>query len=144
MEVGGGAFLAAAWITSAGWVTRDAARRCGRLLRLAWTLTAVLVPIFGAALYLLARPCEARADVTARRLRTRALEAMLAGDGDRCGECAAPVRPEFRCCPSCGESFRGECAGCGRLVQKSWAACPWCTRPTVAPVLPERALTEVA
>ena len=144
MEAGGGAFLAAVWIASAGWAARDAARRCGRPLRFVWTAIALLVPIAGAGLYLLARPCEARSDVAARRLRVRALEAMLEDDADRCGECAAPVRPEFRCCPSCGESLRNECAGCGRLVQKSWAACPWCERPAVEPALPETALPEVA
>jgi predicted amidophosphoribosyltransferase len=58
-------------------------------------------------------------------------ESMLEGDEERCTECATPLQPEFRCCPSCGERVRSACGGCGQPVRTAWTACPWCTTPLV-------------
>lgn len=126
------AFLVAAWAASVVWTACDAARRCGHVsLRLVAPLGAIVLPFAGAAVYALLRPCEGRADVKVRRMRMRLFESALSGDDEpRCAACATPLRPEFRCCPSCGERMRTEC-DCGRLVGIAWAICPWCTRPLV-------------
>ena len=105
-------------------------------------MSPIFVPFVGAGLYALVKPCEDRAGLRERRLRTRFLESVLADRRERCGECAAPLEPEFRCCPVCGERVRSTCGGCDRPVRTAWATCPWCTKP-----LGEReaaALSEVA
>ena len=129
MEAAAIGFFMAIWVASVIWTARDAERRCGHSsLRLGAPLVAVLLPFVGAGLYALAKPCEERADVRARRVRTRFLESVVNGDTERCIECATPIQPEFRCCPSCGERVRSTCDGCGRPVRTVWATCPWCTR----------------
>jgi hypothetical protein len=132
MEIAGIGFFVAAWAASVIWTARDAARRCGHVsLRLGAPLTAILLPFAGAAIYALVKPCEERADVRARRLRTRVLESTVAGTDEPCPECATPLKPEFRCCPACGERIRSTCGGCGEPVRTVWTACPWCTKPLV-------------
>src|SRR5262249_9621357 len=133
MEAVGTTIVVVAWAASVVWTARDAHRRSGHVpLRLGAPLAAIVLPFVGAALYALAKPCEPREDVRARRLRARLFEAMLAReDGERCGGCATPLQPEFRRCPTCGERVREACGGCGRLVSAAWAACPWCAKPLV-------------
>jgi Double zinc ribbon len=132
METAGAVFFAAVWFASIGWTVKDATRRCtDPSLRLAASVTAVLLPLVGAGLYMLVRPCEERLEVKARRLRIRMLETALASPADRCPECAAPLEPEFRCCAVCGKHVRTECDGCGGLLRTTWTACPWCTKPLV-------------
>ena len=144
MEAAGVGFFVAGWAASVIWTARDAQRRCGHTsLRIGAPLAAVLIPFAGAALYALVKPCEERADVRHRRLRTRFLESVVDGVVERCGECATPLEPEFRCCPACGESVRTACDGCGRPVRTSWTACPWCTKPLGVPE-EAAALSEVA
>ena len=132
MEAAGIGFFAAAWAASVIWTARDANRRCGHVsLRIGAPLSAILLPFAGAAIYALVKPCEERADLRARRLRTRVLESTLAGTAELCPECATSLEPEFRCCPACGERVRSTCGGCGKPVRTAWAACPWCTKPLV-------------
>jgi hypothetical protein len=141
MEVAGLGFFGSLWLASVVWTVRDASRRCtDPSLRIASAGAATLLPFVGAGLYLLARPCEERGEVKARRLRIRMLEAALAGSTDRCPECSTALEPEFRCCPACGEHLRTECDGCGGLVGILWTACPWCTKALQA----EPELSEVA
>ncbi len=143
MEAAGAAFFAALWCASVVWTVRDAGRRCtDASLRVAAAGAAILAPFVGAGLYALARPCEDRLDVKARRLRMRMLESALVEPTERCPECAVPLEPEFRCCAVCGEHIRTECDGCGGLVRMTWTVCPWCTKPLV--VHEESRLSEVA
>jgi hypothetical protein len=138
MELAGSAFFVAMWAASAIWAVRDAGRRCPSSLRFASTAVAILVPIVGAALYALARPCEERHEVRLRRLRIQVLEQAFAGADERCLGCGAELEPEFRCCPRCGERARVACDGCGGLVRAAWTACPWCAKQLAAPArLPE-------
>jgi hypothetical protein len=144
MEAAAVGFFIAVWLASVIWTARDAQRRCGHVsLRLGAPLAAVLLPIVGAALYALVRPCEERADVRARRMRTRFLENVVNGNAERCVECATPLEPEYRCCPSCGERVRSSCDGCGQPVRTLWTTCPWCTKPVVQTAKPAE-LSEVA
>jgi len=143
MEAAGVAFFASVWAASVVWTIRDAGRRCDDpSLRFASAAAAVLLPFLGAGVYALARPCEERLEVKARRLRMQMLERALAEPAERCPECATPLAPEFRCCAVCGEHLRTECDGCGGLVRTTWTACPWCAKP--AAVRQESPLSEVA
>lgn len=145
MEAAGVGFFLAAWAASVIWTARDAQRRCGHAsLRLGAPLVAILLPFAGAGLYALVKPCEERADVRARRMRTRFLESVVNGTGERCPECATPIQPEFRCCPACGEPIRSSCGGCGRPVRTAWTTCPWCTTPVGQPAEVAAALSDVA
>jgi hypothetical protein len=145
MEAAAICFFVAVWLASVVWTARDAQRRCGHIsLRLGAPVVAVLVPIVGAALYALVKPCEERADVRARRLRTRFLESVVNGDSERCVECATPLRPEFRCCPACSERVRSTCDGCGQPVRTWWTTCPWCTKPVARPDAVAAELSQVA
>ena len=141
IETTGIAFVAVVWIASVSWTGHDSARRCSNSsFAVASVLVALLLPIVGAALYALIRPCEERLDVRARRLRIRMLEAALADPQERCPACAVMLEPEYRSCPGCGLRVRHECDGCGSLVHTAWATCPWCTKP----VSTEGRLPEVA
>ena len=128
MELAGAGFVAAVWAASAIWAVRDARRRCPASLGVASAAVAILLPIAGALLYALARPCEERRDVRLRRLRIQVLEQTFASTEDHCFDCGAPLEPDFRCCPQCGEPARVACDGCGGLVRPVWTACPWCAK----------------
>jgi hypothetical protein len=144
MEAAGVGFFIAAWAASVIWTARDAARRCGHVsLRVGAPLVAILLPLAGAGLYALVKPCEERGDVRARRLRTRFLESVVNGDAERCPECATALQPDFRCCPACGERIRSICGGCGQPLRTVWTTCPWCTKPVGQPD-EAAALSEVA
>ena len=143
VQAAGVAFFAGLWAASAIWTVKDAARRCDDpSLRFASAAAAIFLPLLGAAVYMFVRPCEERLEVKARRLRIRMLEAALAPPADRCLECAAPLEPEFRCCPGCGERARTACEGCGELLRTTWTACPWCMTPVIG--YAESRLPEVA
>jgi hypothetical protein len=145
MEAAGVGFFLAAWAASVIWTARDARHRYGHVsLRLGAPLAAVLLPFAGAGLYALVKPCESRADVRARRMRTRFLETVVRVTGEQCAECATRLEPAFRCCPVCGERVRSTCEGCGEAVRTAWAKCPWCTKPVRQPVEVAAALSDVA
>jgi hypothetical protein len=145
MEAAGIGFFVAVWVVSVVWTARDAQRRCGQVsLRLGAPLAATLLPLVGAGLYALVKPCEERADARARRLRTRFFESVVNGDAERCTECETQLQPEFRCCPACGERVRTTCDGCGQPVRTGWTACPWCTKAVGQPDEAAAELSEVA
>jgi hypothetical protein len=152
IDAGALAFLLAVWVGSVLWTARDAGLRCANpRLRHGATAAAVVLPILGALLYALLRPCEERIERRARRLRVALFEAALAGPGlaDRCRACSEPLEDDFRCCPCCGERASVECRACGAVVRAHWSACPWCAEPLVeldysTKILPSRAADEVA
>ena len=124
VHVGALAIFAAVWLASVVWTARDATQRSFEIrLRPLAVALALLVPLLGAALYRLGRPCEGRLDRKGRRLRITYLEELLAEDvPDRCGACSEPLEPEFRCCPCCGGRTRVDCEGCGAILRPGWAA----------------------
>jgi hypothetical protein len=120
------------WLASVGWTLADARRRCWdpRVVRAA-VGAAAAVPIVGAALYALARPCEPTGENRARRVWRSYLEAELDPE-ERCLVCLTPLRSEFRCCPGCGDGLRTECSSCGTPMRIGWQACPACLEPVYA------------
>jgi len=119
--------LLAFWAASAGWTISDTRRRCPQRTR-SWGAVAVLLPLAGAALYGLVRPCEPERSRYTRDLWLRYLECELE-PGERCLACLTPIEPEFRCCPGCGDTLREQCPDCGSLRNIAWAACPHCLAP---------------
>lgn len=117
------------WLASATWTLVDARDRIAdRRLVGGAVVAAAALPIVGAALYALARPAELPLDERARRVWRRYLESELE-PGERCLVCLTPLRPEFRCCPGCGDDLRTECGSCGRPMRIGWRACPTCLEP---------------
>jgi len=132
MAAAGSAVFVALWAASVVWTARDAARRCAdRTLRFGVVAGAIVLPLVGAAVYALTRPCEDRAERRAQRLRIAFLEASVAGPepAERCTACSEPLEPDFRCCPRCGEEAHVRCGGCDTFVRPTWTACPWCAKP---------------
>jgi hypothetical protein len=123
----------AAWLGAAAWVAWDARRRLRSEAhaRLA-ALGVLLMPVAGIFLYLLLRPQESLLERRERRAVRRLLELELDG-GERCLVCRTPVRPEFRCCPGCGELVGTPCSGCGEPLRFGWTMCPHCVTPVTAP-----------
>ena len=120
------------WAASVAWTVSDARRRWPGRERIAAAL-AVACPLAGAALYALLRPSEDPLEERERNVWRKFLEAEL-DPGERCLACLTPLRPEFRCCPGCGDSLRHDCRGCGRPVRVGWAACPSCLTPVLEPL----------
>jgi hypothetical protein len=115
------------WVTSVGWTIADTRRRCPERSSL-WGGMAVMLPLAGAALYALLRPCEDDRSRRGRDLWRRYLEAELE-PAERCLLCLTPLEPDFRCCPGCGDALRSACGDCGTLLRVTWTACPRCLAP---------------
>lgn len=122
-------FVGGLWLASAAWVSWDARRRL-RSERGARLVTggALALPIAGLLLYLLVRPADSLVDRRERRLRRRLLEMELEA-AERCLVCRTEVRPEFRCCPGCGEEVGVRCTSCGAVLRFGWCVCPHCEAP---------------
>jgi hypothetical protein len=134
------AFLAF-WIASAGWTLSDTSHRCPERRRF-WGAAAIALPLAGAALYALVRPCHDDRSRRERDVWRRFLEAEL-DPGDRCLACLTPLQASFVCCPGCGDALRTRCADCGTLLRIGWRACPECAQPML-PARPLQAPVRVA
>lgn len=125
--------LAGLWGGSVAWTARDARGRLRRLEHVrAVALLALALPGAGVLLYLCLRPAESALERRERRALRRLLEAELHA-AERCLLCRTEVRPEYRCCPGCGEELGAPCAGCGAPLRIGWQACPRCEAPAIAP-----------
>jgi double zinc ribbon protein len=131
--------LVVAWVTCLVWIARDVRARTTdrRAARLATAIG--VVPVAGAIVYLCIRPPETLEQRRERRLARRLFEAEL-DPGERCLSCRTPLRPEFLCCPGCGESLRRPCGGCGRPLAYTWSVCPHCEEPALEPDAPLRVI----
>jgi len=121
-----GAYLFALYLGLVVWTFRDIRARSRDVL--AQILAALLVAIFtvpGWLVYLLLRPHNTLAEEYDRDL---AEEAMLQDLEERhvCPGCRRRVEADFLFCPSCRRELRVRCTGCGRPLNVSWNACPYC------------------
>ena len=124
--------VAVFWLGLAYWTYRDAKRRVDDPW-LVGTATALgLVPFLGPLAYLLFRPPETLADVRAREVEVRALEARLSRQEPRCPVCRTGVEPAFLVCPVCTTQLKQPCSSCKAPLESLWQVCPYCMTPAGA------------
>lgn len=126
--------LLTVWAGSVSWIHHDARLRLRTRAqqRLAFA-GALALPLAGPLLYLLLRPAETLGDRRERRVFRRLVEEEL-GLAERCYACRAELRPEFLCCPACGEKARDRCRSCSAALRLHWRVCPHCQTPVKARV----------
>jgi hypothetical protein len=121
--------LVAAWAGSVSWINHDGRRRLRTPGQQRLALAgALLLPVGGVLLYLLLRPPDSLLDRRERRVFRRLIEEEL-GLAERCYACRAEVRPDFVCCPACGEKLRERCGSCSEPLRLHWRICPRCKTP---------------
>jgi len=47
-----------------------------------------------------------------------------------CSKCFYPVEHFYACCPNCSQPLILKCRDCGKRLQASWKACPYCGKVT--------------
>jgi hypothetical protein len=131
--------LAVFWVGLAHWVYRDACRRIADRWLVATATLVGLVPFVGALVYLVFRPPETLADVHARHIEMRALEARVVRRQPKCPVCLSIVEPVYLVCPVCTTRLKNPCVGCDAPLDPLWQACPFCALPIGATIEPIRA-----
>ncbi|MDA3970591.1 MAG: zinc ribbon domain-containing protein [Desulfobulbaceae bacterium] len=43
-----------------------------------------------------------------------------------CSACKGAIEPAYFRCPHCGNTLKGHCPNCSRIVESSWRYCPDC------------------
>ena len=117
------------WLGLAYWVYRDARRRLDDAWLVATATAVGLVPFIGPLVYLLFRPPETLADVRARDIEVRALEARLFTAQPRCPVCRSGVQANYLVCPVCTTQLKEPCGTCQAPLEPLWQACPYCATP---------------
>ena len=119
------------WLGLAFWVYKDARRRIGEPLLVAFaTLLGLAPPYIGPVVYLLFRPSETRADVHSRRVELQALEQQIArSKSAACPVCSSAIEPDYLACPVCATMLRQPCATCKAPLEPLWQLCPYCASP---------------
>lgn len=130
-------FVAVFWLGLAFWVNRDARRRMDDAWVVGTATLVGLVPFIGPLVYLLFRPPETLADVRAREIEVRALEArLLPKPGPRCPVCRSAVEASYLVCPICTTTLKEPCLSCKAPLEPLWQTCPYCATPIGATVEP--------
>ena len=130
----GGFFVVVFWLGLAYWAFRDARRRIDDQWLVAIGSLVALVPVFGPLVYLLFRPPETIADVRAREIELRALEARLHRATPTCPVCRSAVESSYLVCPVCTTQLKQPCTTCSAPLEPLWQACPYCATPVGATV----------
>ena len=134
------AYGAVLWLGIIVWTYRDIRERTRDTA--SQVMAALLVVLFnvpGLFLYLILRPTETLTDAYERRLEGEALIREMAEHRRSCPSCQALVREEFLLCPQCRTKLQEPCSDCGRALELSWAACPYCGAQGPQPAMPETA-----
>lgn len=126
------ACVAIFWLGFAFWTFRDARRRIDDWWLVGTATLIGLVPILGPLAYLVFRPPETLADVHAREVEVRALEARLARPEPHCPVCRSPVESAFLVCPVCTSQLKQPCVSCRAPLEPLWQVCPYCMTPAGA------------
>jgi RNA polymerase subunit RPABC4/transcription elongation factor Spt4 len=129
-----GAYLVALWFALIVWTFQDIqARSRSVMAQIFSTLVVVLFFVPGVLIYLILRPSETLDEAYQRSLE----EEYLLQDLDElpvCPSCRRYARDDFVWCPSCRYEIRQPCSECERLVDRRWAACPYCGAAQFSPV----------
>jgi hypothetical protein len=132
--------VAVFWLGLAFWVYRDARRRLDDSWLIGTATLVGLVPFVGPLVYLLFRPPETLADVRAREVEVRALEARVLRQPPQCPVCRSGVEANYLVCPVCTTQLKEPCTRCSAPLEPLWQACPYCATPigaTVTSVAPD-------
>lgn len=114
------------WLGTIVWAYRDIRGRTqDGWSQVVSSLLVVLFNLPGLFLYLILRPHETLTEAYERRLEAEALMRDTPGQAT-CPKCERAVREDFLLCPHCRKSLRDPCQGCGRGLELSWSACPFC------------------
>lgn len=120
------AFSAALWFALIVWTYRDITTRTrSTVAQIASTLLAVVLFVPGVVVYLLLRPRETLREQQDRAVEDEVLFREL-DTGQQCAGCGGALRDDFVFCPRCGAQARDACQSCRRLIEISWAVCPFC------------------
>jgi RNA polymerase subunit RPABC4/transcription elongation factor Spt4 len=134
------AYGAVLWLGIIVWTYRDIRERTrDTASQVMAALLVVLFNIPGLFLYLILRPTETLTEAYERRLEGEALIRELAEHRRSCPSCQAPVREDFLLCPQCRTKLQEPCSDCGRALELSWAACPYCGAQGPQPAMPDTA-----
>jgi hypothetical protein len=121
-----GAYWAILWLSAIVWTYRDVKDRSTDSTSQVVAVFLVLVfNIPGLFLYLILRPPLTMADAYERNLETEAILHEV-GEVRACPSCKGRVEPEFFFCPHCAAALREPCHACGKPLNLSWQACPYC------------------
>ena len=124
------------WIGLAYWAHRDARRRLDDSWLVATATAVGAVPLVGPLVYLLFRPPETIAEVRAREVELRALNAHLRRPAAAsCPVCRSDVQADFLVCPVCTTQLKHPCAKCKKPLEALWQVCPYCATPVGAAVV---------
>jgi hypothetical protein len=124
------------WLGLGYRVNRDARRRIRDPFRiLVATVLGLVPPYVGPLVYLLFRPAETLADITARQAELWVLEREISRARPVCPECSFPIEPGYVACPVCTMRVRRPCARCDAPLEPLWQMCPYCATPVETPDL---------
>lgn len=118
--------LAAVWLWSIIWVSRDIAARTsnGFLQIFSILLVTLLTPLVGLPLYFLIRPVFYKLDNNGRR---QALVVNVIS----CGNCGRKNATHHDFCIYCGEGLKIGCKNCNNPYPFSYEYCPHCGAPNI-------------
>jgi RNA polymerase subunit RPABC4/transcription elongation factor Spt4 len=114
------------WMASVIWTYRDIhARTEETLLQVLGVSLALLIPFAGLGIYTLLRPRQTIAERYERSLE----EEYLRHDIEEqfvCPQCQRGIDHEYILCPHCHTGLRRRCISCDRVIDLTWAICPFC------------------
>lgn len=99
------------WIVVIAWVYRDAEKR--GMNGVLWALLVFIGNIIGLLIYLIVRSDN-------RSAPPKTVETYI------CSNCKKSIQPQFKFCPSCGETLDDVCPKCKKPVKTDWKVCPDC------------------
>ncbi|MBU4331130.1 MAG: zinc ribbon domain-containing protein, partial [Acidobacteria bacterium] len=99
------------WIVVIAWVYRDAEKR--GMNGVLWALLVFIGNIIGLLIFLIVRSDN-------RAAPPRTVETYI------CSNCKKFIQPQFKFCPSCGETLDDVCPKCKKPIKTDWKVCPDC------------------
>ena len=121
-----GAYIVLLWAASVLWTYRDIhARSEDVVVQVLAVSLALLLPFAGLLLHMILRPRQTLSEKYERSLEEEYLRRDLE-EKYVCPHCQRGIEPEFIMCPHCHTALRRRCAACDRVVDLTWAICPYC------------------
>ena len=123
---GGGALVAALWVSFVIWAFRDMrARSRDPIAQIFAALVVALLPGVGLLIYVILRPPETLAEAYERALEEEALLQEIE-EKPKCPGCSRQVDGNWILCAHCHTRLKKKCRDCGELHELQWNLCPYC------------------